>query len=122
MYVDRPFFSSDMATFSAWLSVLVKRGQGIFKPRTVVKCSWDDTFGVLLDKLDLPETTRIDKVQIATNEKFPIKYTLLPLMHRSVSAINSSVCISVETQTTCRNDFQECLTAKCFRCADGIFS
>ena len=43
-------------------------GQDIVKPRTVVKCLWEDAFGVLLDKLDMPETT-IDNVQIATNEK-----------------------------------------------------
>ena len=37
-----------MATSSAWLSILVKRGQDIVKPRTVVKCSWEETFGALL--------------------------------------------------------------------------
>ena len=58
-----------MATSSASLSILVKCGQGIVKPRTVEKCSWEETFGALLDKVDLPETT-IEMVQISANEKF----------------------------------------------------
>ena len=36
-----------MATSLAWLSILVKCGQDIVKPRTVVKCSWEETFLVL---------------------------------------------------------------------------
>ena len=31
-----------MSTLSAWLSVLVKRGQDIVKPRTVIKCQLED--------------------------------------------------------------------------------
>ena len=67
-----------MATSSAWLSILVKRGQDIVKPRTVVKCSWEETFGALFDKLDLPETT-IEKVQISANEKFIDPVHVVPI-------------------------------------------
>ena len=58
-----------MATTSAWLSVLVKRAQNIVVPRTVVNCSWDETFGMLLGKLGMPDAM-IDRVQIASTEKF----------------------------------------------------
>ena len=67
-----------MATSSAWLSILVKRGQDIVKPRTVMKCSWEEMFGALLDKLDLPETT-IEKVHISANEKFIDPVHVVPI-------------------------------------------
>ena len=65
-----------------------------------MKCSWDDTFGVLLDKLDLPETTRTDKVQIA---KFSDPVHVVPI-DAPVSICDQfkcmHVCISVKMQTT----------------------
>ena len=33
-----------------WLSVMVKRSQTVVKERTILKCSWDDSFGSLLLK------------------------------------------------------------------------
>ena len=42
-----------------------------------MKCSCEDTFGVLFDKLDIPET--IDKVQISTNEKFTDPVHVVPI-------------------------------------------
>ena len=67
-----------MTICSAWLSILVKYGQNIIKTPTVVKCLWEDTFGTLLDKLDMPETT-IDKVQISANEKFANPVHMVPI-------------------------------------------
>ena len=32
----------------AWLSVMVKHLQTVVKERTILKCSWDDSFGSLL--------------------------------------------------------------------------
>ena len=48
---------------------MVKAGQEI-KPRKIVKCSWEDSFRSLLEKMDMPEETVIDKIQISSNEKF----------------------------------------------------
>ena len=53
-----------MATSNAWLSVTVKSGLEI-KPRKIVKCFWEDSFRSLLEKMDLPEETVIDKIQIS---------------------------------------------------------
>ena len=66
------------ATCSAWLGILVKYGQSIIKTQTVVKCSWEDTFVILIDKLDISETT-IDKVQISTNEKSTNPVHVVPI-------------------------------------------
>ena len=35
----------------------------------VVKCSWEDSFGCILEKLGQPEAT-ITKIEISANEKF----------------------------------------------------
>ena len=40
-----------MATSFAWPSVLVKRGNTVIKSRTVVKCTWEQIFGGLLQHL-----------------------------------------------------------------------
>ena len=42
-----------MATGSdfAWPSVTVKRGSTVVKGRSIVKCSWSDNFGILLEKV-----------------------------------------------------------------------
>ena len=34
----------------AWLSIMVERSQTVVKERTILKCSWDDSFGSLLLK------------------------------------------------------------------------
>lgn len=64
-----------MATLSAWLSVLVKRGQEVIKPRTVVKCCWEDTFGSLLDKLDMTQVS----IELSANEKFTDPVHVVPI-------------------------------------------
>ena len=58
-----------MASCYAWLSVLLKRNHQVLRPWTVVKCSCENTFGMLLGKFDMTEVT-IEKVEIYTNEKF----------------------------------------------------
>ena len=55
-----------------WLSVMVIANQKLIKPRQIVKCSWDETFAVLLDKLDLPETTIVSKIEISGNKPHPV--------------------------------------------------
>ena len=59
-----------MATSNAWLSVMVKSCSTIVKPRNIVKCSWEDNFRSLLEKMDMPKGTAINKIQISSNEKF----------------------------------------------------
>ena len=57
---------------AAWFSVIVKCAQTIVKERTILKCSWDDSFGSLLLKFgcdDLEEET-IHEVIISNNDKF----------------------------------------------------
>ena len=34
----------------AWLSVIVKRGEGVVRGREIVKCAWEGAFGFLLLK------------------------------------------------------------------------
>ena len=76
------------------------------KPRTVVKCSWEDTFGSLLDKLDMTQVS-IELVQIAANEKFtdPVHVPI----DAPVIICDQFKCMHV------------CTMAECFRCADGFF-
>ena len=90
--------ASVLAICSAWLSILVKHGQNIIKTPKVLKGLWEDTFGTLLDKLDMPETT-IDKIQISSNEKFANPVHMVPI-DAPISICNQfkcmHVCFSVE--------------------------
>ena len=99
----------NMATSSAWLNILIKRGQEI-----VVKCSWEDTFGSLLEKFGIKQTT-IEKVQIANGEKFVDPVHIVPI-DAPVSLCDQlkcmHVCISIKvpvrgppTSETGRNAF-----------------
>ena len=56
----------------AWLSVMVKRSLTVVKERTILKRSWDDSFGSLLLKFrcDDLEAETIHKVIISNNDKF----------------------------------------------------
>ena len=56
----------------AWLSVMVKCPQTVVKERTILKCSWDDSFGSLLLKFgcDDLEAETIHEVIISNNDKF----------------------------------------------------
>ena len=51
----------------AWLSVMVKHLQTVVKERTILKCSWDDSFGSLLLKFgcDDLEAETIHKVIVS---------------------------------------------------------
>ena len=50
-----------MASSFAWLSVLIKQNLKVIRPRTVVKCSWEDTFGMLLGKLEIQAEVTVEK-------------------------------------------------------------
>ncbi len=62
--------SCKMASSFAWLSVMIKQNQKVVRPRTVVKCSWEDTFEMLLGKLKMQAEITVEKVEICSNEKF----------------------------------------------------
>ena len=51
---------------------MVKRSQTVVKERTILKCSWDDSFGSLLLKFgcDDLEAETIHEVIISNNDKF----------------------------------------------------
>ena len=59
-----------MASSFTWLSVLIKQNLKVIRPRTVVKCSWEDTFGMLLGKLEMQAEVTVEKVEICANDKF----------------------------------------------------
>lgn len=84
----------------AWLSVLVRSGNTTIKPRTVVKLCWEDTFGVLLDKLDLPEVM-VEKVEICGNENFTEPVHVVPVCAPATLSQQfkcSNVRITIEPQ------------------------
>ena len=56
----------------AWLSIMVKRSLTVVKEQTILKRSWDDSFGSLLLKFgcDDLEAETIHKVIISNNDKF----------------------------------------------------
>ena len=64
------FVCALMASSFAWLSVLIKHNLKVIRPRTVVKCSWEDTFGMLLGKLEMQAEVTVEKVEICANDKF----------------------------------------------------
>lgn len=59
--------------------MLVKRGQKVVKPRCVVKCSWEDKFGTLLDQFDGMSECTIEKIQISTSAKFTDPVHIIPI-------------------------------------------
>ena len=67
-----------MATSFAWPSVLVKRDNTIIKPRTVVKCAWDQTFEGFLQELDVINKT-VERVEISRKESFTDPVHIVPL-------------------------------------------
>ena len=83
-----------MASSCAWLSVLVKQGQSVIKCRTVVKCSWEDTFGSLLDKFKGLSDRTIEKIQISKNESFIDPVHVVPI-DAPVSLYNQFGCVNV---------------------------
>ena len=93
-----------MAGSSAWLSVIVKRGQQIVKDRTIFKCAWEDTFGSLLLKFGSElEAKTINQVAIL-NEKYLDPCRNMPI-DAPVSLCDQFSCLFVclylsEMQTT----------------------
>ena len=54
----------------AYLSVFCKRSETVVHPRTIVKCSWEDTFSEIVSKLDkIPEEAVVEKILISKSEK-----------------------------------------------------
>lgn len=68
-------FVSAMTTSFAWPSVL---GNAIIKFRTVVKCTWEQTFEGLLQHLGIVDET-VKKVEISRNESFTDPIHIVPL-------------------------------------------
>ena len=68
-----------MATSFAWLSVMIKQGQNVVKGRTIMKCSWEDTFGSLLEKFDDLSDKSVEKIQISRNESFIDPVHVVPI-------------------------------------------
>lgn len=64
-----------MAISVVWLSALLKRG---IKPRTIMKCTWHQTFKGLFQELDKVEET-VEKVEISRNESFTDPAHIVPL-------------------------------------------
>ena len=64
-------FLSKMAntcSSTAWLSVMVKRGQMVIRNRSIISCSWEANFGSLLGPEFEEET--VHEVVISQNENF----------------------------------------------------
>ena len=84
----------------AWLSVQVKCGLNVVKPRTVVYCEWADTFGDLPQKLGMEADQMIEKVLICADGKF-ILPQIVPI-NAPISIADqfkcSYVCIFVEPE------------------------
>ena len=64
----------------AWPSAVVYRGSTVVKRRTIVKCSWSDNFGLLLEKLE-PEFAgeTVVQVVISSNERLTDPTHTVPL-------------------------------------------
>ena len=87
-----------MASSFAWLSVLIKQNLKVIRPRTVVKCSWEDTFGMLLGKLEMQAEVTVEKVEICANDKF-VDAHIVPIdapVRLTEQFKCSYVCLSLE--------------------------
>ena len=65
-----------MASSFCWLSVLVKFRAS--KQRTIVKCSWQDSFCAFLEKLSMSEAV-VCKIEICKNENFCYPVHVVPI-------------------------------------------
>ena len=54
----------------------------MIRPRTVAKCSWEDTFEMLPGKSKMQAEITVEKVEICANEKFVDAYIVPILMHQ----------------------------------------
>ncbi len=75
------------------LSVFCKRSEAVVFPRTIVKCSWEDTISQIVSKLDkIPEEAVVEIILISKSEKIvdPVHIvsldTLLLLFVNSLAA------------------------------------
>ena len=92
------FVCALVASSFAWLSVLIKQNLKVIRPRTVVKCSWEDTFGMLLGKLEMQAEVTVEKVEICANDKF-VDAHIVPidaLVRLTEQFKCSCVCLSLE--------------------------
>ena len=92
------FVCALMASSLAWLSVLIKQNLKVIRPRTVVKCSWEDTFGMLLGKLEMQAEVTVEKVEICANDKF-VDAHIVPIdapVRLTEQFKCSYVCLSLE--------------------------
>ena len=88
------FVCALMASSFAWLSVLIKQNL-----KTVVKCSWEDTFGMLLGKLEMQAEVTVEKVEICANDKF-VDAHIVPIdapVRLTEQFKCSCVCLSLES-------------------------
>ena len=100
-----------MATSFAWPSVLVKRGNAVVKSRTVVKCTWEQTFEGLLQHLGVVDET-VEKVEISRNESFTDPVHIVPL-DAPVSLCKQFDCLFVCIYTAAPDErvvYAECLS------------
>ena len=51
-----------------WLSVEVKRGQKLIIPRRIIRASPEDTFGSLLEKLEIIDNEIVQRVTIQQSD------------------------------------------------------
>ena len=92
------FVCALMARSFAWLSVLIKQNLKVIRARTVVKCSWEDTFGMLLGKLEMQAEVTVEKVEICANDKF-VDTHIVPIdapVRLTEQFKHSCVCLSLE--------------------------
>ncbi len=69
-----------MASSFVWLSVLIKQNQQVIRPRTVAKCSWEDTFEMLPGKSKMQAEITVEKGNMQI--KFVDAYIVPILMHQ----------------------------------------
>ena len=96
-----------------------KKNQQVIRPRTVVKCSWEDTFEMLPGKLKMQAEITVEKVEICANEMF-VDAHIVPI-DAPVSLTEqfkcSYVCLSLERDEVPQSSG----TQECSRGADGFF-
>ncbi len=83
-----------------WLSVLIKQNQQVIRPRTVAKCSWEDTFEMMPGKSKMQAEITVEKgnmhlwmhihsayidAPVSLTEQFKCSYACLSLERDYVS-------------------------------------
>ncbi len=79
-----------MSASMAYLSVFCKRSEVVVLPRTIVKCSWEDTFSEIVSKLDkVPEEAVVEKILISKSEKIVDPVHIVSLDTPLLLSVNS---------------------------------